>query len=88
MKRMIIPAVFTAIALLLSFDSTFANDRGLPADRVIAAIQTAVAAQPGLITEVEVEREGGRLIVEVQILSADGRQIEVKVDPEKNTVMR
>ena len=88
MKSMTIPAVVAATALFLSFGSAFANDRGLPADRVIAAIQTAVAANPGLITEVEVEREGGRLIVEVQIISADGRQIEVKVDPEKNAVMR
>jgi hypothetical protein len=88
MKSIPTPAVFAVTALLLSFGSAFANDRGLPADRVIAAIQTAVAAHPGLIQEVEVDREGGRLIVEVQIISADGRQIEVKVDPEKNAVMR
>ena len=88
MKSRTIPAIFAATVLLLSFGSAFANDRGLPADRVIAAIQTAVAANPGLIKEVEVDREGGRLIVEVQIISADGRQIEVKVDPEKNAVIR
>jgi Peptidase propeptide and YPEB domain len=88
MKRITKPAIFAATVLLLSFGSAFANDRGLSADRVIAAIQTAVAANPGLIQEVEVDREGGRLIVEVQIISADGRQIEVKVDPEKNAVMR
>jgi uncharacterized membrane protein YkoI len=55
---------------------------------VIAAIQTAVAANPGLIEEVDVDREGGRLIVEVKIINADGRQIEVKVDPEENEVIR
>ena len=81
-------AVFAVIAMLLSFGSAVANDEGLSADRVIAAIQTAVAAHPGLIKEVEVEREGGRLIVEVEIIKADGRKIEVKVDPEKNEVMR
>jgi hypothetical protein len=88
MKSITKPAVFAATTLLLLFGSAFANERGLPADRVIAAIQTAVAAQPGLIQEVEVDREGGRLIVEVQIISTDGRRIEVKVDPEKNAVMR
>ena len=81
-------AVFAAMAMLLSFGSAVANDEGLPADRIIAAIQTAVAAHPGLIKEVEVEREGGRLIVDVEIVSADGKKAEVKVDPEKNEVMR
>jgi hypothetical protein len=88
MKRMTILAVFAATALLLAFGPACANDRGLPADRVIAAIQTAVAAHPGFINEVEVEREGGRLIVEVEIISADGKKTKVKVDPEKNAVMR
>ena len=82
-------AVFTAIAMSLSFGSAIANDdEGLPAERVIAAIQTAVAAHPGRITELEVEREDGRFIVEVEIISADGRRTEVKVDPEKNEAMR
>lgn len=88
MKSVTTRAIFAATVLLLSFGSAFAQDEGLPADRVIAAIQTAVAAHPGLITEVEVEREGGRLIVEIEIRSADGKKIEVKVDPEKNAVMR
>jgi hypothetical protein len=81
-------AVFAVIALLLACGSAIANEEGLAADRVIAAIQTAVAAQPGLIKEVEVQREGGRLIVEVEIISADGKKTEVKVDPEKNAVIR
>jgi hypothetical protein len=88
MKRMTQPAVFAATLLLLSLGSALANERGLPADRVIAAIETTVAAYPRRIQEVEVEREGGRLIVEVQIIRTDGRQIEVKVDPETNAVMR
>ena len=46
MKHVSILAV-VATALLLSFGSAFAKDEGLPADRVIAAIQTAVAAHPG-----------------------------------------
>lgn len=88
MKHRPIRAVVAATALLLSFGSAVAKDEGLPADRVIAAIQTAVAAHPGQITEVDVEREGGRLIVEIEIRSADGKKIEVKVDPEQNAVLR
>lgn len=88
MRTMTKPAMLAAIALLLAFGNVFANDHGLPAERVIAAIQTAVAASPGLVREVEVDRRGGRLIVEVEIINADGKKTEVKVDPENNQVMR
>jgi uncharacterized membrane protein YkoI len=88
MKRVPILAVVIAAGLLLSFGSAVAKDEGLPADRVIAAIQTAIAAHPGHITEVDVEREGGRLIVEIEILSTDGKKTTLKVDPETNAVMR
>jgi uncharacterized membrane protein YkoI len=77
-----------ATGLLLACGSAVAKDEGLPADRVIAAIQTAVAAHPGHITEVDVEREGGRLIVEIEIISADGKKTKLKVEPETNAVMR
>ncbi|HNR12956.1 MAG TPA: PepSY domain-containing protein [Thermodesulfobacteriota bacterium] len=75
-------------ALLLSFAVAFADDDGLPADKVIASIQTAVAANPGLIETAEVDREGGMVVVEVEIITSDGKRIEVKVDPEKNEVIR
>lgn len=79
---------FTAIMLLFSFNNAFADSEGLPADRVIAAIQTAVAANPGLIHEVEVEQKLGKLIIEVKVIDAKGQKIKVKVDPEKNEVIR
>jgi hypothetical protein len=88
MKRVPTLAVVATTVLLLSFGSVVAKDEGLPADRVIAAIQTAVAANPGHITEVDVEREGGRLIVEIEILSTDGKKTKLKVDPDTNAVMR
>lgn len=80
--------ILVAIAILLSFGSVSADVRGLPADKVIAAIQTAVAVYPGLIKEVEVERKHGRLIVEVKIIRSDGAKVEVKVDPENNALLR
>jgi uncharacterized membrane protein YkoI len=63
------------------------DDPAIPADRLIAAIRTAVAAQPGNVGEVEVERDHGRTIVEVKVVGSDGRTIEVKVDVEKNEVV-
>lgn len=76
-------AVFAATALLIMVGSAFATDEGLPVEVVIDAIQTAVADNPGLVTDVEVEREGGILIVEVKIIDEKGMKTEVKVDPEK-----
>jgi uncharacterized membrane protein YkoI len=42
----------------------------------------------GLINEVEVERENGRLLVEVKIIDADDKKTELKVDPENKRVIR
>jgi uncharacterized membrane protein YkoI len=82
----------TGIAILTStmffpFNNALASHEALPADQVISAIQTAVAAYPGNIHEAEVEKEQGNLIVEVKIIDADGKKIKVKVDPAKNTVL-
>jgi len=63
-------------------------DEALPAEQVIAAIRTAVAAHPGKIKEVEVERKRGRLFVEVEIVSDTEGIIKVYVDPEKGEVIR
>jgi uncharacterized membrane protein YkoI len=64
------------------------DDRGLPPDQVIAAIKTAVAAQPGDVKDVEVEHEGGRTLVDVKIVGKDGKKTEVRVDPQRNEVVR
>jgi uncharacterized membrane protein YkoI len=80
--------IVAAAALLAGGAARAANDDpAIPAARFIAAIQTAVAAQPGNVTEAEVERDRGRTIVEVKIVGSDGRTAEVKVDVEKNEVV-
>lgn len=88
MKKVGSATIFAAVMLLFSFSNAFADSEGLPADRVIAAIQTAVAANPGLIHEVEVDQEHGKLIVEIKIIDAKGQKTKVKIDPEKNEVIR
>ena len=86
MKKITGATVLTA-AMLFSFNSAFASNEGLPADQVISAIQAAVAANPGNIHEAEVEKEQGKLIVEVKIIDANGKKIKVKIDPTKNAVI-
>lgn len=83
MKTIFRSALLTAIALFFLFGNASATDEALPANTVIAAIQAAVASNPGLVKEVEVEREGGQLFVEVEIITANGRQTKVKVDAER-----
>lgn len=72
--------VFTAPA--------FAEDRGLPADQFIAAIQAAVAAQPGQVKEVEVDEHKRRMTVKVEIVAADGKEHKVRIDAETRQVVR
>ncbi|SDW80101.1 Peptidase propeptide and YPEB domain-containing protein [Nitrosomonas eutropha] len=86
MKKITGAAILTA-AMFFSFNSAFAGNEGLPADQIISAIQAAVAANPGNIYETEVEREQGKLIVEVKIIDANGKKIKVKIDPAKNAVI-
>ncbi len=49
----------------------------LPIERILDQARAAVA---GTITEIELEREHGRLIYEVQILTADNRKVEIEFD--------
>lgn len=88
MKKTTLAAIFTATTLLFSVDSVFAGNEGLSADRVIAAINTAIATTPGLIHEVEVEQKAGKVIIEVEIIDAKGQKIKVRIDPEKNTIIQ
>jgi hypothetical protein len=59
----------------------------IPAEQVIASIRTAIAAKPGEVQAVEVEKEGGKTICEVGILAQDGKTYEVEVDVATNTVI-
>jgi uncharacterized membrane protein YkoI len=87
MKIISIRSVSSAFVLLTA--SAFAHADGkLPAQQVIAAIQTAVATFPGQIKEVEVEQERGQRIVEVRIENDKGNDETIKVDPEKNQVIK
>lgn len=87
MKNSKIQLTLMGVAILFSVLSPTAwAAEALPADQVIAAIRTAVAAYPGKIQEAEVELKQGRLLVEVEIIRETGEKIEVYVDPEKNEI--
>jgi hypothetical protein len=60
----------------------------LAADHVIACIKTAVAAQAGLIKEVEVEYEGTQWLCEVKLVDAAGKRHKLHVDVATNQVVK
>ena len=55
---------------------TAADATGLTEEQVIAI---ALAEVPGEVQEVELERENGMQIYEIEILSADGIEMEVEI---------
>lgn len=87
MKNLIVLGAAAAALVLAS--PALADDKGLPAEQVIAAIQAAVAAQPGMVAEVDVKiRRNQASLVEVEIVAADGRKHKVRVDAATRQVVR
>lgn len=64
------------------------DDQGLPADQVISAIETVAAAHKGNIKDVEIDEKDKRLLVEVTIVDADGKETEVRVDPQTSKIVQ
>jgi hypothetical protein len=60
----------------------------LAADHVIACIKTAVAAQAGMVKEVEVEYEGTRWLCEVKLVDEAGKRHKLHVDVATNQVVK
>lgn len=85
----ILSFAFAAAAVATSLPALADSDKGLPADQVIAAIQAAVAAHPGQIKDVEVkDRRNQTAVVEVEIVAADGKKHEVKIDAGTRQVVK
>ena len=61
---------------------------GLAADHVIACIKTAVAAQAGLVKDVEVEHERGQWRCEVTLVDEAGKRHTLHVDVATNQVVK
>jgi hypothetical protein len=60
----------------------------LTADEAIACIRTAVAAQAGLVKEVEGDDEKGKRLCEVKIVDETGKRHKLHVDVQTNQVVK
>ena len=62
-----------------------ADATSLTEEQVIAI---ALAEVPGDVTEVEIERERGLQIFEIEILARDGAEMEVEIDAQTGDVLK
>lgn len=82
-------ACFTALACLLGMATARAADQpALPAPVVVAAIEAAVDAYPGQVKAVAIDREEGRVVTQIVIVTAEGAERAVRVDAESGQVAR
>lgn len=61
---------------------------GITPTQVNNVVRTAVAAQPGLINELEVEYKRGGVACEIDIIDAYGKKHEITVDVATNRVIK
>ncbi len=85
-------ALFAVLLLtaggMVAAGHTGETPKALAADHVIACIQTAVAAQAGLVKEVEVEYEGAQWLCEVKLVDETGKRHKLHVDVATNRVVK
>jgi acetylornithine deacetylase/succinyl-diaminopimelate desuccinylase-like protein len=86
--RVCLLAVLLITGGLLSTAYANRSTSGLAADHVIACIKTAVAAQAGLIKDVEVEDERGQWRCEVKLIDKAGTRHTLHVDVATNQVVK
>jgi len=79
--------LFTAGSMIAAAH-TSETSKALAADHVIACIRTAVAAQAGLVKEVEVEYEGAQWLCEVKLVDETGKRHTLHVDVATNQVVK
>jgi len=67
-------------------DARRAYERGeaQPLSQILKRVQTVV---PGEVLEVEMDREDGRLVYEIEVLQRSGRVLEVTVDARSGAVL-
>lgn len=80
-----------SLALVLGAAVYAGPDRKLEAGEatvdLTSAVATAVAAVPGQVLEVELERERGQLIWEVELAEDNGRVVELELDAVSGDVL-
>ncbi len=77
--------IFTGAMIGSVSAQSAADATSLTEEQVIAI---ALAEVPGEVTEVDLERERGTQIFEVEVLAADGSEMEVEIDAETGDILK
>lgn len=87
--------IFTVLAVVGSIWTLLAAplahaDRGesVTAKQMIDAINTVENQVPGRIKEIEVERKGGKTVIEIETIDSNGRERKIHVDPETGKILQ
>ena len=92
----LIAAIFVAILVgaVLFFGKTYKHDdRPIISDikkhneMMAGCMKTALSKHPGAIVEIEMEKEDGRPIFDIDIQGADGKRWEIECDAELATII-
>ncbi len=79
-KKLVVGAVAVAVLVLGGGAAIAAQQQEEPRIDRAAAQEAALGAVPGEVKEIELEREGGSTIFEVEVGGKDGKLREVTVD--------
>jgi len=92
MKERSVASILVGFGMLALAGSSAAqnakSDEGITAEQATNCIKTAMANSPGRVESLEVDREGGQLVCEVEIVADDGSESEVHIDVATNKVVR
>lgn len=94
----IAPALLVSVLLLVAAPVAPARERSdqdraraavaagerLPLSRILALVEAQVG---GRVLEIELDDDDGREVYEIDILSGDGRVLELKVDPATGAIL-
>lgn len=85
-NRFTAPVLALSVGFLLLPVSALAMDKpNLTAEEAIAI---ALEAQPGTVDEVELEKEDGREVFEVEVVNAAGQEIEFYIDAQSGEILQ
>lgn len=88
-KKLITSSIFASVLAAAGAASiSFAQANApAPAFTIEQAKEIALAEVSGVVQETELEREDGKLVYEVEILTADGVEMEVEINADTGEVL-
>ncbi|WP_299473160.1 PepSY domain-containing protein [uncultured Roseibium sp.] len=89
-KKLILGSAVAGVLLVLGASGTIAAQSTpmSPGLDEAGAVERALTEVPGTVQETELDREDGKLIYEIEILTADGLEMEVEIDAETGAVLK